>query len=166
MKKTSVFLSHNSSDKAAVETIAAKLNQAIDIEPWLDKWNLIPGDPWQEALEDALSECDVCIVFIGSSGIGPWQNEEMRDAINSRVTKEKGKFRVIPVLLPNSQREERGKLPAFLTRSTWVEFNDSLENENAYYLLLCGIRGVAPGPRNKNPEPKEDKNPDDDEKKN
>jgi hypothetical protein len=37
-----VFLSHASADKLAVEEIARRL-QAEGIEPWLDKWNLIPG---------------------------------------------------------------------------------------------------------------------------
>ena len=26
------------------------------VQPWLDKWNLIPGDPWQPALERALDD--------------------------------------------------------------------------------------------------------------
>ena len=41
-----VFLSHNSRDKPAVEELAyALLDHGI--RPWLDKWNLIPGRPWQ-----------------------------------------------------------------------------------------------------------------------
>jgi hypothetical protein len=42
------FLSHNSDHKPAVEEIANRLRDE-GIEPWLDKWNLIPGQPWQEA---------------------------------------------------------------------------------------------------------------------
>ena len=49
--KRKVFLSHNSADKPAVEALALRLRQETDIEPWLDKWNLIPGQPWQEELE-------------------------------------------------------------------------------------------------------------------
>jgi hypothetical protein len=45
-----VFLSHNSTDKPAVESLAHRL-RAEGIEPWLDKWNLIPGNPWQEEIE-------------------------------------------------------------------------------------------------------------------
>jgi hypothetical protein len=51
-----VFLSHNSADKPAVEDLAHRLRKE-GLEPWLDKWHLIPGDPWQPALEDALQQC-------------------------------------------------------------------------------------------------------------
>jgi hypothetical protein len=46
------FLSHNNADKPAVEDLAQRLRKE-NIEPWLDKWNLIPGDLWQEAIEQA-----------------------------------------------------------------------------------------------------------------
>ncbi len=40
-----VFLSHNSADKPAVEEIARRL-VAAGLQPFLDKWHLIPGQPW------------------------------------------------------------------------------------------------------------------------
>ena len=49
-----VFLSHNSKDKPAVEHLAEKLEDDAGMRVFLDKWNLVPGDPWQEELEDAL----------------------------------------------------------------------------------------------------------------
>ena len=67
--KFDTFLSHHSPDKPAVEEFARRLRRE-GIEPWLDKWNLIPGDPWQEAIEHALDDCRSCCVFIGPSGIG------------------------------------------------------------------------------------------------
>src|SRR3954447_10647836 len=115
-----VFLSHSSADKPAVEKLARKLLDA-GLSPFLDKWNLVPGEPWQEALEEALDSSRTCAVFLGPSGIGPWQNEEMRAALQSRVS-ERG-FRVIPVLLPQAHTPARRELPRFLTRLTWVDFN-------------------------------------------
>ena len=50
-----VFLSHSSVDKPGVEELARRLKKE-GIEPFLDKWNLIPGQPWQEALEEALGQ--------------------------------------------------------------------------------------------------------------
>ena len=72
-----VFLSHSSADKPAVEELARRLAKE-GIQAWLDKWHLIPGDPWQPAIENALAESETCAVFVGPSGFGPWQNEEMR----------------------------------------------------------------------------------------
>jgi hypothetical protein len=139
-----VFLSHSRADKPAVEVLAHRLKKE-GIEAWLDKWNLIPGDSWQVAIEEALAESETCAVFVGPSGLGPWQNEEMRAAIDQRVGNTGRRFRVIPVLLPGAKRTERSSLPTFLAATTWVEFPDSLDDPAAFHRLVCGIRGVEPG---------------------
>ena len=139
-----VFLSHNSADKPAVEELAIRL-KADGLESWLDKWHLIPGEPWQQALEKALSDSKSVAVFVGPTGFGPWQNEEMRAALAKRVSESAGNFRVIPVLLPGGTREERSRLPPFLLASTWVEFRKSLDEEEAYHRLKSGILGLPPG---------------------
>jgi TIR domain len=132
-----VFLSHSSTDKPAVEELARRL-AGEGIQAWLDKWNLIPGDPWQPAIEKALAESETCAVFVGLSGFGPWQNEEMRAAIDQRVRDSGRRFRVIPVLLPGAERAERSSLPTFLAATTWVEFRDSLDDPDALHRLVCG----------------------------
>ena len=49
-----VFLSHSNADKPAIEDLARRLKRE-GIEPWLDKWNLVPGEPWQKPIEEALA---------------------------------------------------------------------------------------------------------------
>lgn len=142
-----VFLSHNSADKPAVETLARRLLAVAekDIEPWLDKWNLIPGQPWQEGIEDAMNECHACVIFIGrhdtgNGVLGPWQNAEMRALINRQVTEHGKHFPVIPVLLPGAERGQRSALPTFLVANTWVEFRNTLDDPEAFARLVAGIR--------------------------
>src|SRR5262249_23544446 len=94
IKRYDVFLCHNSADKPAVESVAGHLKQEIGIEPFLDKWCLVPGEPWQEGIEEALDQSATCAVFVDASGIGPWENEEMRAALERRV--KDPTFRVIP----------------------------------------------------------------------
>ena len=79
-----VFLSHASTDKPLVEELARRLARE-NLKPWLDKWNLIPGTPWQPEIEAALADCATCAVIIGPGGFGPWHHEEMRLAIGRRV---------------------------------------------------------------------------------
>lgn len=138
-----VFLSYSRGDRYAVEELALRL-QENGLEVWLDTWNLIPGELWQPVIEEALASCKSCAVVIGPSGQSPWQNEEMRAAIDRRVAT--SDFRVIPVLLPGAERGKRGRLPAFLANVTWVEFSESLDDEGAFYRLECGVRGREPGP--------------------
>jgi TIR domain len=47
-----VFLSHAYTDKPRVEELARRLTRE-GFKPWLDKWNLIPGEAWQPAIERA-----------------------------------------------------------------------------------------------------------------
>ena len=86
--------------------------------------------------------CD-CAVFVGREGLGPWQTEEMSVAINRRVCDIQQRFRVIPVLLPGAKRDS---LPALLVSTTWVEFRGTIDDSDAFRRLVCGIRGIAPGP--------------------
>ena len=139
-----VFLSHNSKDKPAVEAIGQKLQETYGLKCWLDKWNLIPGDPWQEAIEEALDDSQTFAIFVGPNDISPWENEEMRSAIEDRV-RDRSR-RVIPVLLPGAPDSETLKLPRFLKRLTWVDFRAGLDDEDALHRLYCGITGKAPGP--------------------
>ena len=143
-KRYDAFLSHNSQDKPAVEEIAHRLrDQGITV--WLDTWNLIPGETWQEDIEEALDESHCCVVFLGPNGIGSWQNEEIRAALDERVS-HKG-LRVVPVLLPGARRPEKeSKIPKFLRRLTWIQYSRSIRDEEAQHRLVCGIKGIAPGP--------------------
>src|SRR5437660_8414604 len=109
-KKYDVFLSHSKSNIAAVEQVAREL-AAAGLKPFLDKWHLVPGEPWQEALERALDDSKCCVVFLGPQGLGPWENEEVRVALDARVRDHQ--YRVIPVLLPGSHAEIRSALPPF-----------------------------------------------------
>ena len=137
-----VFLSHTSADKEAVEILARRLREVAGLRPFLDKWHLIPGNPWQEELEQALDISNSCVVFLGPKDIGSWANEEMRAALNERTYR--NNFRVIPVLLPGSEMPEKGHLPRFLSRLTWVDFRNSLNDNEAFHRLISGIKGVPP----------------------
>ncbi|HND55407.1 MAG TPA: TIR domain-containing protein, partial [Pirellulaceae bacterium] len=151
MDQYHAFLSHNSADKPFVESVAEALERS-QLRPWLDKWHLTPGEPWQPAIEQALRDCQCCVVFVGPSGLGAWQHEEMRQAIDRRVNSSRAgqMFRVIPVLLPGAVRGYRSDLPEFLTATTWVEFR-SADDPLALRTLERAIRGLAPRDETKAP---------------
>jgi hypothetical protein len=139
--KYNAFLSHNSKDKPAVEQIARALkNKGLNV--WLDKWELVPGRPWMEALEEGLAGSESVIVFIGEAGFGKWENEEARLAITARVSD--SPRRVIPVLLPGGTPEMLNS-NRFLLRHTWVDFRAGLDDKLALHRLAAGIRDEAPG---------------------
>jgi len=134
-----VFLSYNSTDKPSVEKIA-RIIERDGFRTWFDEWKLVPGEPWQEALENGLDSSKTCAVFIGKNGLGPWQNEETRSAIEDRVRD--AKFRVIPVLLPGAKKSDIENLPRFLKRLTWADFRNGVDDKQAQLDLIDGIRGI------------------------
>jgi tetratricopeptide (TPR) repeat protein len=143
-----VFLSYSSMDQACVEKIARRLVDEGGVRLFLDAWDLVPGEPWQEKLEQALGESATCAVFVGPSGVGPWANEELRAALDDRARNPS--FRVIPVLLPGAVVDGT-RIPRFLRRLTWCDFRAGLDDADAFRRLLAGIRGARPGPTQATP---------------
>jgi hypothetical protein len=71
-----VFMCHNHVDKPAVKDIANAL-KARGLLPWLDQWELPPGQPWQPLLERQIGNIRAAAVCVGRAGVGPWQEQEL-----------------------------------------------------------------------------------------
>src|SRR4051812_1602398 len=136
-KSFDVFLSHNSKDKPAVRELAEALRDR-ELNVWLDEWELIPGQPWQEAIEEVIQTTRSAAVLVGKDGLGPWHDSEMRGCLAEFVSR---KIPVIPVLLPDAPSEP--KLPFFLRRFTWVDLRGELTQEGLDR-LQWGITGKRP----------------------
>ena len=133
-----VFLSHNSKDKPIVRELAQKLTESCNLRVWLDEDQLVPGRSWQEALEKIIQTTQAAAVLIGESGLGPWEDPEMRACLSEFVNR---KLPVIPVLLPDTPATP--KLPLFLKSFTWVDLRDGL-TDPGLEKLVWGITGVKP----------------------
>ena len=71
-----IFFSHTAG-QSAVEEFAERLrNRGLRV--WLDEWELRPGFPWQEGLEDAVQASRAVAVFVGADGLSPWEQPEMQ----------------------------------------------------------------------------------------
>ena len=132
-----VFLSHNSKDKPTVIALAKRLETA-GVKVWLDAWELRPGHPWQDALEEIIASTRSAAVLVGQDGMGPWENREMRALLNQFVRRG---LPVIPVLLPDCPQQP--ELPLLLQEFTWVDCRKGKEEEG-FHRLVWGITGVKP----------------------
>jgi hypothetical protein len=131
-----VFLCHNSSDKPAVKSIAQAL-KARGLLPWLDQWELPPGQQWQPLLEKQIASIRSAAVFVGSAGVGPWQEQELYGFLREFVSRHAP---VIPILLPDAPATP--ELPIFLKAMTYVDFR--LSDPDPLARLEWGITGVRP----------------------
>lgn len=128
-----VFMCYNKEDKEAVIAMGLGLQQK-GILPWLDEWEIRPGEPWQDTLDKHLGSIRVAAVFVGESGIGPWQHVELSVLIDRMVNRG---CQVIPVLLKGAVN--RPDLPVFLRALQWVDFN--LATPDPMANLVWGITG-------------------------
>jgi tetratricopeptide (TPR) repeat protein len=132
-----VFLSHNSKDKPTVREIGEALRDR-GLRVWLDEWELVPGRPWQEAIEEILATVLSSAVLVSKDGLGPWEIPEMRVCLSQMV---KRRLPVIPVLLPGCPQAP--ELPLFLSEFTWVDLREGITDDRLDR-LEWGITGNKP----------------------
>ena len=132
-KKYDVFFSYNWQDRGSVELVASELEK-FGIKIFIDRWYLVPGHPWQPALENVLGSCSAIVVFIGPHSMGSWQQREMFFALDRQA--HDPNLSVIPVILPSAE-------PAlgFLSMNTWVDFRAGLNDPIQLAVLVAAVRG-------------------------
>jgi hypothetical protein len=135
-----VFFSYNWRDYAEVEAVARDLHQQ-GLNVFLDRWYLVPGRPWPQALEEVLSSCRSVAIFIGPQGMGPWQQREKYLALSRQTGQPDFPFPVIPILLPGSDPPI-----GFLSQNTWVDLRQQLDDPLSLAILQAAVRGEPPGP--------------------
>ena len=134
-EKFDVFFSYNSEDKKDVYKIGSLLREN-GVKVWLDEWELIPGRSWQQQLEQILEEVSSVTVFIGPSGIGPWESAEMEAYLIQAMQRP---IPIIPVLLPEGSIPN--KLPVFLEQFKGVDMRRGI-TPLQIDKLIWGITGI------------------------
>ncbi|MEO0407395.1 MAG: TIR domain-containing protein [Cyanobacteria bacterium P01_A01_bin.135] len=128
-----VFLAHNSNDKPLIRQLRDHL-QAEGIQTWLDEDNILPGRQFQDEVQNAIRQIKSAAICIGQSGLGRWQDLELKAFISECV--ERG-VPVIPVLLPGVSAIPTS-LP-FLKQFQGVTFQSSIDEAAVLNKLIQGI---------------------------
>ena len=124
---------HNSEDKPEVRRIADELIKR-GVKPWLDERDILPGTLWQSALEEQIAKIKAAAIFLGESGIGPWQNLEIKSFITEFVERQ---CTIVPVFLPYVKTTPN--LPILLKNFHSVDFRKS--TSDPLQELVNGIKG-------------------------
>ena len=66
-----VFVSYNREDEVWVLELAKRLRDEEKLRVWLDKWEMVPGKPWQDEMENGLCSSDCCVVCVGDDRRDP-----------------------------------------------------------------------------------------------
>ncbi|HEX4497655.1 MAG TPA: toll/interleukin-1 receptor domain-containing protein [Thermoanaerobaculia bacterium] len=85
-----VFVSYASSDKPWATEFVSALKEA-GVKIWFDKFDLVPGEPWQERIGEALRASRTLVVVLSPhSAESPWTFFELGAAVADHK-------RIIPV---------------------------------------------------------------------
>jgi TIR domain len=128
-----VFLCHNSQDKPMVRLLNETLKNG-GIRTWLDEDQIHPGDVWQDKLEAIISNIAACLVIVGDSGFGPWQDQERRAFISEFVNRG---CKIIPVLI--GKLTTPPELPLFLKQFMWSDLREDDGRQVAK--IIAALRG-------------------------
>lgn len=107
-----VFLSYSRPDESSAYEIYSRLQQE-GAKVWLDQEEIEPGQNWQLALDEAISDSDSMIVLVSGSS-SSWLPDEVDRAKVSDV-------RIIPVLL------EEAQIPEHLFGIQYIDFTKNKE---------------------------------------
>jgi len=135
-----IFISYRTTHAGWVETLAHNL-KAQGYAIFLDRWELIPGQPFPGQIHQALrsSRCAILVASPDASDSG-WVQQELQLMIT--LQNSGSGFFYVPIVI--------GEFPdlPFLETVQAVDFGDSSPKlyRQAFQRLLCGLQQQPPGP--------------------
>jgi len=95
-----VFLSYAKEDVGRVKQIYADL-KAAGHQPWMDTYDLKPGQDWKAALQLAISKCDAALICLSNNSVSKtgYVQVELREFFEQRKRRPEGSIFVIPARL-------------------------------------------------------------------
>lgn len=123
------FISHNSGDKETARALSVLL-LSQGFRPWLDEWEIRPGDQIVHAINVGLEQEEGVIVLWSKNATSSnWVQRELGAAVQRAITSG-GAFRVVPVILDSTV------LPPLLAETAFVDWRDEAQRVP---LLLRGV---------------------------
>lgn len=128
-----LFLSYDRADASVVEEIASWLADA-GVQVWFDRWELAPGDPWDEQLRQALTHATAIGLCLGRRGASNHQSDELDAALAQEQASHPRA--VIPILLPGA---EASVLPDTVGALASVDLSEGLNARPMQRLLATVV---------------------------
>jgi hypothetical protein len=143
-----VFLSSAGEDRNSGRLLAQKLRE-LNFHVWLDLENAAnDSSNSTTALEDSA----VCLLLVGAGGNLSWVDDSHKSVIQQRLESRDRVLRIITVFLPNIYSHSNLIRPHPVvvpsghgqSRSSYVHFQNTLDEKDSLDELILRIRGVDP----------------------
>lgn len=108
-----VFLSHSSADKALARRLAIDL-QAAGVQVWLDQWEILVGESFEQKIAQGLGDSDFVVVLLTRQSVeSNWVDREWREKFETEA--KTGRVAIVPV------RGEVCAIPDFLAQRSYAD---------------------------------------------
>lgn len=127
-----IFLCHGNEDKPAVRKLYNDL-KAAGADPWLDEYDLRPGEDWDFAIRKAIKECNILLACLSNSSIqkAGFVQKEIKFALDRADEQPEGAIFIVPVRL------EECTVPTRLSKWHWID----LFRPNGHEQLMSFVGG-------------------------
>lgn len=137
-----IFISYAREDFQHARELYQRL-KAQGFRPWMDKVDLLAGQPWQPALERAMRESDFFVLLLSRNSVMKrgFVQREIRTALDLWEDKLADDIFLIPIMLEAMAWEE---VPEAISKFQWVELYEDDGWERLAKSLAHGVaqRGI------------------------
>ena len=139
MTSPKVFISHASEDKDRFVIEFAQRLRSKNIDAWLDKWEIQPGDSLVAKLfDEGIATAQAVIIIISQySVVKPWVRKELDESVVRQVAEG---TRLIPIVIDDSE------VPAPLRSTLWVKIKDITNYDSEFNRIVQAIYGHSEKP--------------------
>src|SRR5437764_1169014 len=82
---TDIFISYSSRDSETAQRVCAVLEEG-GLSCWIAPRNILPGQPWSEAIIDGINDSEVMLLlYTSASNASPQVMREVERAVNKRL---------------------------------------------------------------------------------
>lgn len=144
--KPIVFLSYARDDKDIVEQIYKRLH-VEGYSPWMDQFDILPGENWERSIRDALQKADFFLVFLSPHSVNRrgFLQKEIRMAFEAWNGMLLSDIYMIPVRLNSCS------IPDDLSNFQYVDIFDTSGWDRLLFALKSGLKRRKNDPRRKKP---------------
>lgn len=140
MTEPQAFLCHASADKTGYVEPFGRFLASKGIRPWLDGWDIRPGDSILTKIEEGITGADYFLPFVSPRSIeSNWVRAEIEMAVTRKLL---DKLRIIPVFVEVGVESA----PLFLQTIKGVKLPNDTEVGRAGQEAVDAIYGVPRGP--------------------
>lgn len=128
-REPDIFLSHSSRDKDVVRQLAEDLS-FLEVDAWLDEWELQAGDSLHDVISAAMEKSAYVAVLLGDNyEDSRWAQDELKQALARE--RRQGQGTILPLIFGSV------KVPAFLEDKVFLDFRQR------YYDSLARLAAIV-----------------------